>query len=82
MSRIKMSKVPERYLATAKREAIREVKRGNYMLAYDLFEHALLNHPHFAYHPSFRKTHEIVHGLIDGELTDKNILIEHIKKDF
>ena len=80
MSRV--SKVPERYLATAKRQAIREVRQGNYMLAYDLFESALLDHPQFAFHPSFEKTHEIVHGLLDGKITDKNILIEHIKKDF
>jgi hypothetical protein len=80
MSRV--SKVPERYLATAKKQAIRCVKQGEYMLAYDLFESALLDHPQFAYHPSFEKTHEIVHGLLDGKITDKNILIEHILKDF
>jgi hypothetical protein len=80
MSRV--SKVPERYLATAKRRAIRHVKQGEYMLAYGLFEDALLAHPQFAYHPSFEKTHEIVHGLLDGKITDKNVLIEHIRKDF
>jgi hypothetical protein len=49
MSRV--SKVPERYLTTAKKAAIRCVKEGKYMLAYSNFEEALLDHPQFAYHP-------------------------------
>jgi hypothetical protein len=80
MSRV--SQVPERYLATAKKKAIRYAMEGEYMSAYSFFEEALLDHPQFAYHPSLEKTHEIVHGLLDGKITDKNVLIQHILKDF
>ncbi len=80
MSRV--SKVPERYLATAKKQAIRRVQRGEYIQAYAYFEDALFFHPNFAHHFPLSKARKLAYALRDGELTDKNILIEHLKNDY
>ena len=73
---------PERYLATAKRQAILRVKNGEYILAYVYFEQALFDHPKFKHHLPLNKACGLARGLRDGELTEKNILIEHLKNDF
>ncbi len=77
-----MSKVPERHLATAKRRAIREIKQGEYIRAYAYFELALFEHEVFRHHLPLEKARAIATKLRDGKITDKNILIEHIKYDF
>jgi hypothetical protein len=80
MSRV--SKVPERYLATAKKQAIKKINQGEYISAFACFETALFNHETFKHHVPLNKTFAIAKDLSNGEITDKNVLIEHILKDF
>jgi hypothetical protein len=80
MSRV--SKVPERYLATAKKQAIKKINQGEYISAFVCFESALFNHEAFNHHVPLTKTFGIAKELSNGKITDKNVLIEHILKDF
>lgn len=80
MSRV--SKVPERYLATAKKQAIRQINQGEYISAFIGFENALFKHEAFNHHVPLTKAFDIAKELSNGEITDKNVLIEHILKDF
>lgn len=81
MSRIS-SKVPERYLATAKKQAIKRINQGEYVSAYAYFEFALFEHEAFKHHLPLTKARQIAKELQSGLTLDKNVLIEHIKKDF
>lgn len=82
----RMSKVPERYLATAKRQAIREIKLGNVHDAISDFFDKLESHPYFVDHPSFDKTTSLYEAMDkpvnDADEFERKIFIEHIKNDF